>query len=159
MEKLRIVRKDIYEIEVNDNGDTICFEMGDVTLPMRLNTAYEEISKIQSRLKQQLAVIGKKQDFKRKNQALTNNQIEIQKAQNQAFADMRNAMDVFLGKGGCRKIFGDSNYLEMYNDLFDELTKKDENGLSHLDKMKISSEAIDKRIEEKYGEAKEMQVI
>ena len=159
MEKLRIKRKDIYEIEVNDNGDTICFEMGDVTLPIRLNSAYEEISKIQQRLQQQLTIINKKQDFKRKNQAMTNNQLECQKVQNQAFCDMRKAMDNFLGKDGCQKIFGDSNYYEMYNDLFDELTKKDENGLSHLDKMKISSDAIDKRIEEKYKQAKNMKVI
>ena len=43
MEKLRIQRQDIYEIEVNDAGETIVFYLGDVTLPERLNRAYEEI--------------------------------------------------------------------------------------------------------------------
>ena len=37
MNKLRIQRKDIYEIEVNDNGDTLVFAMVDLSLPFRLN--------------------------------------------------------------------------------------------------------------------------
>ena len=32
MEQLRIQRKDIYEIQVNDNGDTIVFQLGDLEL-------------------------------------------------------------------------------------------------------------------------------
>ena len=38
-EKLRIQRKDIYEIEVNDNGDIISFALGDIELPFRLSEA------------------------------------------------------------------------------------------------------------------------
>lgn len=149
-EQLRIHRKDIYEIEVNDDGETLVFAMGDLTLPFRLNEAYEEIGKIQDELKQKLVIIGKKQDSKDKNSALTKNQLAIVQAQKEAFAKMRKAMDKFLGEGGCQKVFGDANYLEMYNDLFEELTRKGEDGLSHFDKMKISSDSIAVRIEEKY---------
>lgn len=153
--KLRIHRKDLYEIEVNDNGDTICFAMGDVSLPFKLNEAYEDISKIQDWLKQKMLVINKQADSQIKNSAFTKNQLAIMKAQEQAFKDMRTAMDKFLGEGGCQKIFGDVNYLEMYNDLFDELTKKDENGLSHLDYMKISTDSINDRIIEKYSQVED----
>lgn len=153
-EKLRIQRKDIYEIEVNDNGDTLVFAMGDLSLPFRLNEAYEEISRIQERLQQKITVINKQQDHRDKNSAMTKNQISIMTAQKEAFADMRKAMDKFLGEGGCQKVFGDANYLEMYNDLFEELSKKGEDGLSHLDRMKISSDSISKRIEEKYSTIK-----
>lgn len=154
MEQLRIHRKDIYEIEVNDNGDTLTFAMGDLQLPFLLNEAYEEISKIQDWFKQKITVINKQQDSKAKNSAMTRNQIAVMNAQKEAFANMRKAMDKFLGEGGCQKVFGDANYLEMYNDLFDELTKKGEDGLSHLDRMKISSDSISKRIEEKYKTVK-----
>ena len=153
-EKLRIQRKDLYVIEVNDDGETLTFAMGDVMLPVNLNAAYEEINRIQDRLKQKIAVINKQKDFKRKNSAMTNNQIAIMNVQKEAFSDMRKAMDRFLGEGGCQKVFGDANYLEMYNDLFEELTKKGEDGLSHLDRMKISSDSISKRIEEKYKAVK-----
>lgn len=154
MEQLRIHRKDIYEIEVNDNGDTLTFAMGDLQLPFLLNEAYEEISRTQDWLKQKITVINKQKDSKEKNSAMTRNQIAVMNAQKEAFAKMRKAMDKFLGEGGCQKVFGNANYLEMYNDLFEELTKKGEDGLSHLDRMKISSDSISKRIEEKYRTVK-----
>ena len=33
MNKLRVENKNIYTIEVNDNGDTIEFDIGDIELP------------------------------------------------------------------------------------------------------------------------------
>lgn len=157
-EKLRIQRKDIYEIEVNDHGDTISFALGDVELPFRLNEAYEGISKAQEWLKQRLTVINKQKDSKIKDSAMTRNQKLSMEAQKECFAKMRTAMDRFLGEGGCQKIFGDVNYFEMYNDLFDALNEKGEDGLSHLERMKISNDAISARVMEKYGSA-ENQVI
>lgn len=157
MNKLHIQRQDIYEIEVNDNGDTIKFFMGDLTLSSRINQAYEEITRIQNELNQKIVVINKKQDFRPKNSIMTNNQLAVDKAQKEAFAKMRKALDLFLGEGGCQKVFGDDNYYEMFNDLFDALSEKDENGLSHLDKMGISTESIDKRIREKYEKMKEQE--
>ena len=46
-------------------------------------------------------------------------------------------------KNACQKIFGDRNYIEMFEDLFDALAP-------HLEKMQLNSEAINKRIIEKY---------
>lgn len=158
-EKLRIQRKDIYEIEVNDNGDTIAFALGDIELPFRLSEAYEDIDRIQQNLKQKLLVIEKQQDSRIKGSPMTKNQKAACEAQKQAFKDMRKAMDKFLGEGGCQKIFGDANYFEMYTDLFEELTKKGEDGLSHLDRMKISNDSISERIQRKYSTHTGNQVI
>lgn len=150
-EKLRIQRKDIYEIEVNDNGDTISFALGDVELPFLLNEAYEGISAAQDWLKQRMTVINKQKDSEVKGSAMTKNQKLTMEAQKECFAKMRKAMDRFLGEGGCQKIFGDVNYFEMYNDLFDALNEKGEDGFSHLERMKISNDAISARVMEKYG--------
>ena len=150
MEQLRIQRKDLYEIQVNDNGDTIVFQLGDLTLADKLNQAYEGIRKVQEELRQKILIINKKKDFKPKNSIITNNQLAVSKAQKEAFLKMRKAIDLFLGEVGCQKVFGDDNYYEMFNDLFEALEEKDENGLSHLDKMGISKDSIDKRIKEKY---------
>ena len=65
-------------------------------------------------------------------------------AYRKAFKEMRAAMDCFLGDGACQKIFGDRNYLEMFNDLFDALKP-------HLEKMEINSQGILERIKAKYG--------
>ena len=65
-------------------------------------------------------------------------------AYREAFKQMRAAMDVFLGEGACQKIFGDRNYIEMYDDLFKELAP-------HLEKMKLNTQGISDRIKEKYS--------
>ena len=46
MESLRIERKDIYTIEVNDKGETIEFDLVDVELPFKCEKAWAEYDKI-----------------------------------------------------------------------------------------------------------------
>lgn len=159
MNTLRINRKDIYEIEVNDNGDTIVFYLGDISLPSKLEKAYADINKIQNDLKSKFVIIDKQKDFKGKNDLMTRNQRDKINAWDTAFNRMRSAMDGFLGEGGCQKIFGDANYLEMFDDLFEELDRPQEDGKSHLERMKLSDEAIVNRIEQKYKDMKNKQVI
>lgn len=159
MEQLRIQRKDIYEIQVNDNGDTIVFQLGDLELPFKLDKAFNDVNKIQHDLKTRLIIIDKQKDSKDKNDLMSRNQRDRINAWKDAYSKMRTAMDGFLGEGGCQKIFGDSNYLEMFDDLFDELDRPQADGKSHLEKMRLSDEAIVKRIEDKYKSAKNKQVI
>lgn len=151
MNSLRIEKKNIYTIEVNDNGETIEFDLGDIELPFKLQRAYDGIKNAQTQLKGKIAIIEKQQDRKDNKHLLSKNEEELLKAWKKAFIDMRKAMDEFLGEGGCQKIFGDSNYLEMFDDLFDELSKPQEDGLSHLDKMQISRDGLIDRIKSKYA--------
>lgn len=150
MEKLRINRKDIYTIEVNDKGDTIEFDLGDIELPYKFQRAVDKVRSIQNKLKGKIAIIEKQQDKKDKNHILSKNEDAMLKVWKECFSEMRAAMDEFLGAGGCDKIFGETNYIDMFNDLFDAFNSKDENGLSHLDKMKISREGMIDRIKQKY---------
>lgn len=151
MEKLRINRKDIYTIEVNDKGDTIEFDLGDIELPYKFQRAADKVRSIQNKLKGKIAIIEKQQDKKDKNHILSKNEDAMLKVWKECFSEMRSAMDEFLGAGGCDKIFGETNYIDMFNDLFDAFNSKDENGLSHLDKMKISREGMIDRIKQKYS--------
>ena len=144
MESLRIERKDIYTIEVNDNGDTIEFDLVDVELPFKCDRAFREISKVESDLKAKLVIIDKQQDHPIKGTIMTANEEARLDAYREAFKGMRVAMDSFLGEGACQKIFGDRNYLEMYTDLAEALAP-------HMEKMQLNSEGIRKRIKEKYG--------
>ena len=150
MNKLRVEKKNIYTIEVNDNGDTIEFYLGDIELPFKLQRAYDGIKAAQTQLRGKIAIIEKQQDRKDKKHFWSKNEEDTLKAWKKAFIDMRKAMDEFLGEGGCQKIFGDSNYLEMFDDLFDELSKPQEDGLSHLDRMQISRDGMIERIKSKY---------
>ena len=146
MESLRIERKDIYTIEVNDKGETIEFDLVDIELPFKCDRAFSEVDRIKNELKAKLVIIDKKQDHKLKNRVLTANEEARINAYKDAYMAMRSAMDIFLGDGACQKIFGDRNYLDMFSDLAEALAP-------HLEKMEISTDGIKKRIEEKYGKS------
>lgn len=144
MESLRIERKDIYTIEVNDNGDTIEFDLVDIELPFKADRAFREVTRIENELKAKLVIIDKQQDHPIKGATMTANEEARLNAYREAFHGMRVAMDGFLGEGACQKIFGDRNYLEMYTDLAEALAP-------HMEKMQLNSEGIRKRIKDKYG--------
>ena len=146
MEKIRVEKKNIYTIEVNDNGDTIEFDLKDIGLNFKLLRALREIDRIQDYMKKELYIINKRQDVKGK--YMSKNEEDTLRLCDKCFKDMRNAMDMFLGEGACQKIFGDRNYIEMFDDLMEQLKP-------HLEKMKISYNDIKKRIENKYSNKNE----
>lgn len=144
MESLRIERKDIYTIEVNDNGETIEFDLVDIELPIKCERAWAEVNRISKELQAQLVIISKQENIKQKDKIMTTKEEKTIEAYRKAFKEMRMAMDAFLGEGACQKIFGDRNYLEMFNDLYEELKP-------HLEKMQITSDGILERIKAKYS--------
>ena len=143
MNSIRIEKKDIYTIEVNDNGDTIEFDLVDIELPFKCERALAEVNRIYKDLKGKLVIIEKKDDHKLDGEVMTANEKAKLEAHRAAFKEMRVAMDAFLGEGACQKIFGDRNYVEMYDDLFEQLAP-------HFEKMKLNTEGISARIKAKY---------
>ena len=144
MNSIRIEKKDIYTIEVNDLGETIEFDLVDIELPFKCERALAEVNRIYRELKAKLVIIEKKEDHKLEDGIMTANEKAKLDAHINAFKEMRVAMDAFLGSGACQKIFGDRNYVEMYDDLFEALAP-------HFEKMKLNTEGITARIKEKYS--------
>ena len=144
MNSIRIEKKDIYTIEVNDMGETIEFDLVDIELPFKADRALSEVNRIYKELQGKLVVIEKREDHKLDGEIMTANEKAKLDAHRTAFKEMRVAMDAFLGAGACQKIFGDRNYVEMYDDLFDQLAP-------HFEKMKLNSEGITARIKAKYS--------
>lgn len=159
MSGIRLNSKDIYRIEVNDEGECIEFDLRDIGLRTKCITALNEIEKIQKKYNEIFKEINKeKTTIKSENddieKILNDNKFKsYTEAETNMFQEMRDAMDVFLGKGACQKIFGDRNYYEMYADLIDELSKprKELKGKSHLDMLNLKSDQINKRIKQKYN--------
>lgn len=155
MEKLRIQRSDILEIEVNDNGETIVFDLSDIELPLKFERSYNEVRRIQNELKGGLVIINKQKDSKNDKHLLSKNEKAAFELYAKTFRDMRKAMDVFLGDGACQKIFGNSNYLEMYDDLLNEFSKPDASGKSIINKLHLTQKDMFERISKKYGASKD----
>ena len=144
MNSIRIEKKDIYTIEVNDLGETIEFDLVDIELPFKCERALAEVNRIYKELQGKLVIIEKREDHKLNGELMTANEKAKLEAHKNAFKEMRVAMDAFLGAGACQKIFGDRNYAEMYDDLFEQLAP-------HFEKMKLNTEGITARIKEKYS--------
>ena len=144
MNSIRIEKRDIYTIEVNDMGETIEFDLVDIELPFKCDRALNEVNRIVKDLKAKLVIIEKQEDHKLPNEFMTANEKAKLEAHRAAFKEMRVAMDAFLGEGACQKIFGDRNYMETYDDLFEQLEP-------HFEKMKLNSEGISARIKAKYS--------
>ena len=144
MNKIRVERKDIYTIEVNDNGDTIEFDLVDIELPFRCDRALKEIDAITSELKGKLLVEEKKREKATNPKEIRASEEKTLELYRTAFMDMRVAMDEFLGAGACQKIFGDRNYIYMYDDLMEQLAP-------HFERMKLNTDGIRERFMKKYG--------
>ncbi len=138
MESLRIKNKNIYRIEVNDNGEYIEFDLEDIGLKAKCYEALDKINEIIDAYQPKIMAV--KTD---KEEAFLEKEI---------FKDLRAAMDGFLGEGACQKIYGDRNYYEMFDDLIAELSKKrpELKGKSHFDMLGFTSEAIAKKVINKY---------
>ena len=144
MNSIRIEKKDIYTIEVNDLGETIEFDLVDIELPFKWERALAEVNRIYRDLQAKLVIIEKREDHKLSGEIMTANEKAKLEAHSTAFKEMRIAMDAFMGAGACQKIFGDRNYVEMYDDLFEALAP-------HFEKMKLNIDGISARIKAKYA--------
>lgn len=146
MNSIRVKSKSAYIIEVNDKGDTIEFDITDIELPFKLERSYRMAEEAQKWIKAQQVLISKKQDTTKKGDFLTIKERAVLEANREFFKKMRAAIDEFAGPGASNKIFGDKNYLEMFNDFMEEMQP-------HLEKMELKGIDVRKKIEEKYGAA------
>ena len=144
-ETLKIGLKDENGNEKKDeNGNLVYleFDVEDIELPLRWNKCEFLIRKAQQDLKWDFIVIDKRQDVKGK-MLLSKNEEDKVKAMQKYYKTMEEAMDLFLGKGGVQKIFGDRRYYTMYEDLVEMLKPI-------LPKLKINMDDLSSRIKSKY---------
>ena len=133
----------------DENGNLVYleFDLEDIELPLKWNKCEFLIKKAQQDLKWDFIIIDKHQDVKGK-MLLSKNEEDKIKAMQKYYATMEEAMDLFLGKGGVKKIFGDTRYYEMYEDLVEMLKPI-------LPKLKINIDNLAKKIKNKYKNAEE----
>ncbi len=151
MERMRLEPKNRYIIEVNDNGDTIEFDLDDIELPFKMLRCMDGLQEAEKEMQKQFSVIENLDEKKNENSLFSEKEAAIFEALKTYYQKTRKAMDEFLGENACQKIFGDKNYLSMWDDLVSELTKPQEDGKSHFDKMGITFRNTVDRITNKYS--------
>lgn len=147
-------KKDIFKLGIIDEkgkivkdkfGNEVCleFDLGDINLPINYSKCINSIENARRKLKNQIIIIDKKQDYKRKNRLSANEEAKA-KAINEFFKEMETAMDLFLGKDGTRKFL---NGRKPYWEMFDDLTEAIE---PFLPKMHLTIHDMTERIKNKY---------
>lgn len=131
--------------KLDDKGKELYieFDLEDINTPENYSKCVYLVQKASSTLKNDFAIINKKQDVEGKG-IMTRNEEEKMKALKKYYKSTEEAMDLFLGKNGTQKIFGDSRYLTMFDDLSEMLEPI-------MPKLKINFDSIEKKIKAKYS--------
>lgn len=147
--KIRVHRNedDFYRINISDDGDEIVFDLQDIDLPIRIRSCIDRLTKLDQSMREKIIVINNKYN----NQPNSDDRktAETLEVYRQYFADARSLMDDMVGKKGAMDIiFGPTNYIEMFDDLFEALEP-------HFKAMNLSVEGLVERLKKKYGKKDE----
>lgn len=149
MEKtIRLKENDILKIAIEETdgtptGEYLTFDLEDIELPIKLSECELKHRNNCNWIAMQMSVISKKQDKKGK-KLISSNEEEQIKAMKEFYQKEEEALDLFLGKGGVKKLMhGRSYYYSMYDDIVEML----EPVIPMLEK---SFESIANKIKKKY---------
>lgn len=144
LKKSSILKIGIKDVEGNDTGEHLEFDMEDIELPLKINQCEAQHRKNFEYLRSQFVIIDKKEDKKGKF-LLSWKEEEKLKVLKEFYQREMDALDLFLGKGGTKKLLNGRNpYYTMYDDISDILQPI-------LPKLKTNVEDISKKIKNKYS--------
>ena len=146
LKKDNILRIGIKDSEGNDTGEHLEFDLEDINLPLRLNECDEKHRKNLEFLRNQFIIIDKKEDKKGK-KILSWKEEEKLKVLQEFYKREMEALDLFLGENGTKKLLNGRNpYYSMYEDINEIL-------VPILPKLKLRADDIAKKIKDKYSNA------
>lgn len=145
MGKLLIKKNDddIYRLEINDDGDYIDFDLTDMGLASRMIKASQNIVDICRNYVSEVTELSQK--YPEESDELSQEIVDLEIRTADA---MEVAYDSWMGKGTCKKIFGDKKSYQQYVDLAEALQE-------HYDKMHIQVAKAKKKLANKYLKIKE----
>lgn len=144
LKKDSILRIGIKDSDGNDTGEHLEFDMEDINLALRLNECDEKHRKNLEFLRNQFIIIDKKEDKKGK-KILSWKEEEKLKVLQEFYKKEMEALDLFLGENGTKKLLNGRNpYYSMYEDI-NEILKP------ILPKLKLRADDIAKKIKDKYS--------
>jgi hypothetical protein len=149
--KIRVKSSTIYTIEVNDDGDTIEFDISDTGLATKMVKTFDKVNDLIDEYQEKGREIDERPDepFKTavidgaEKTLITKNQYDGAQMIDELYSKSRETLDTFLGEGACQKIFGNSNYLSMFEDLSEQLKP-------HFEKMGLNAQNLKAKTVNKY---------
>lgn len=162
MEELKIVLNNsedikrfyVYTKDGKKTGEHLDFDLEDIELIDRLDRIYNKILKNQQWIKNEMTIIDKKQDFKKKNSLMSNNEKLKYEAIKKYYNEQRNAFDLFLGENGVEKLlYGRKFEWGTLNEISEIISNQ------IYPQLKISMKNITEKVKEKYKKPIENDVL
>lgn len=152
LKKDSILRFGIKTSDGVDTGEHLEFDLEDIELPLRINKCEAMHRKNLEYLKMQFVIIEKKEDKKGKF-VLSWKEEEKLKVLQEYYKREIEALDLFLGKGGTKKLLNGRNpYYSMYDDISEILEPV-------MKKIDARADSIIDKIKNKYGKENEKDVL
>lgn len=103
-ESTNVLRLGIRTKEGKDTGEQLIFNLKDIELLDRLDRMWNESKRNYQWINNQITIINKKQDFKKKDQWMSNNEKSKYEAIKSFYKKQKDIYDLFLGEGGTDKL-------------------------------------------------------
>ena len=133
--KIQVKNEALYTITVNGIEDLIKLDLTDLSLPAKIMDLIDRCEKQDKIVEEKINELVKGKKTIKDNETM----VAITKIMNQECNELRKIVDEFLGEGVCMAIFGETNYINMFTDLFDalkpELNKAIKKGNMSIEKM------------------------
>lgn len=121
LKKNNIIRIGIKDYDGKETGEHLEFDLEDIELPLKYQECEERHRKNVQYVKMQFAIIDKKED-KRGKKLLSANEEEKIKVVSEFYKREMEALDLFVGEGGTKKLLnGRKPYYSMYDDINETL--------------------------------------
>ena len=152
LKKDSILRIGIKDDKGNDTGEHLEFDLEDIELPLKLNECEAKHRRNLENLRNQFLIIDKKEDKKGKF-ILSWKEEEKLKVLKEFYKREMEALDLFLGENGTKKLLNGRNpYYSMYEDINEMLEPI-------MPKLKLRADEIGQKIKDKYSNNKEKDVL
>ena len=139
MDKIRIGKDNVYQIEVNDNGDCIDIDLLDIELPVKFVNASKTLKRETKIYNEKVEVLEKQ--YKDNIKMYLYKRIGLDRAY---CKKMREMIDNLFGEGTSQKVFGDKNRIGMFDEFFEKL-------LPILDNVQLNFDKIKENLLERYN--------
>lgn len=145
---IQLKKDNILRIGIKDSngvptGEHLEFDVEDIELPLRLAESQRNHDKNIDELKRKLYVIEKKQDVE--GEILSKNEEEKMRAIKEFYQKEEEALDLFLGEGGTRKLLnGRKPYISMWNDIAEIIEPI-------MPLLKVNAEDVKEKLKAKYS--------
>lgn len=120
MEYIQLKKDDILRVGIKDangkdTGEHLEFDLEDIELPLRIEEAMQKHKKNMKEIQKAIAILDENKGNKK-------NDMETLKLMKEFFVKEEKTLDLFLGKGGTKKMLnGRKYYYTMFDDIIEML--------------------------------------